>query len=315
MSEIKKEKIGLTTYKHPDLTWVNVTNATPESMAVLREQFPFFMDIDLRDCLPPYQRPKLLERDRYLFMVLQFPVFDHKNRIIESSELDLFIGKDFVVTSHNGKVRALADMAASFESGANICPLETVNCPANWLHTLLASLYISVFPMLTHISNDIGALEAELFRDTNGDTVKDILRVKSNIVDFRKIMQGHKHVIEKFMRSAPKMLNMKDLEVYYEDLVGHTKEIWDFLDNDKNTIDAVYDSYLSLITYQASEASKTLTALAFIIFPMNLVAAIFTMRAVHMPIEGLPGDFWFMLGIVGLTAVVTIGFLRRKKWL
>jgi len=302
-------------FSHPELTWVDVNEPSEEALAELKRRYPFLLDIDLRDCLPPFQRPKLLEREKYVFIVLLFPVFDHKTGAIQSDELDVFIGRDFIITNHGGKLRPLTDLASGYEQGKSICPEDTVNCPANWFHAMLSRLLNSVFPMLNHLANDLNQLETELFRETKAETVREILRVKSNIVDFRRIMQGHKHVLEKFMRVAPKIMHMQPLEVYYEDLVGHTKEIWDFLETDKIAIDSIYDSYMSLITYQSSEASKTLTALAFIIFPMNLVAAIFTMRAKYMPFEGLRGDFWLMLGVVLLTATVVIGFLRRKKWL
>lgn len=302
-------------FNHPQMTWVDITEPSAEALGELKRRYPFFLDIDLRDCLPPYQRPKLLEREKYLFLVLVFPLYDHRTKIIQSAELDVFIGKDFIVTNHSGKLRPLMDAAASFEGNQNACPMDTINCPANWLHALLSGLLTSIFPMLTHVSNDIAALETELFRDTNEETVKDILRVKSNIVDFRRVMQGHKHVIERFMDLAPKILSMTKLEVYFEDLVGHTKEIWDFLENDKNTIDAVYESYLSLITFESSQATKTLTALAFIVFPATLTATIFAMKADFMPFSGLRGDFWLMLGVVFLVAAGTAGYLRSKKWL
>jgi magnesium transporter len=302
-------------FNHPQMTWVDVTEPSAEALGELRRRYPFFLDIDLRDCLPPYQRPKLLERDQYLFLVLLFPIFDQKTRTIQSAELDVFIGKDFIVTNHAGTLRPLADAALTFEGQNNVCPIETINCPANWLHALLSSLLTSIFPMLTHISSDISALETELFRETKGETVKEILRVKSNIVDFRRIMQGHKHVIERFMYLAPKILSMTKLEVYYEDMVGHTKEIWDFLENDKNTIDAIYESYLSLITYESGQATKTLTALAFIIFPATLTAAIFAMKAEYMPFAGSHGDFWLMLGVVFMVAAGTASYLKSKKWL
>lgn len=302
-------------FTHPDLTWVDVNEPTEEALAELKRRYPFFLDIDLRDCLPPFQRPKLLVRDKYLFIVLLFPIFDRKLGTIHSAELDIFIGKDFVVTNHTGHMPVLQELVSGSQTGQNLCPTEMVNCPAHWLHSLLSRLLTSVFPMLTHLSNDINALETELFQETKAETVKEILRVKSNIVDFRRIMQGHKRVIEKFIQIGPKITEIKNLEVYFEDLVGHTKEIWDYLENDKDTIDAVYDSHTSLITHNTSLASQRLAALALIIFPTTLVAAIFAMAADNMPIKGHPYDFEIMLSLVLLTMFSTIALLKWKKWL
>ncbi|MDD5251516.1 MAG: magnesium transporter CorA family protein [Patescibacteria group bacterium] len=305
----------LDVYRHPEMTWVDVRKPSAEASAKLKELFPFFLEMDLRDCLPPYQRPKLLERGQYLFMVMLFPYFDRDKRAIRSTELDIFIGPNFIVTNHFGVLPPLQSMAELFRGDRSVTMAQEVERPADWLHAMLNQLYIGCFPMLTHVSNDINTLESRMFTDAQNSSVKEILRVKSNIVDFRRIMQAHKHVLEKFIAVAPRILHFQDLHVYYEDLVGHTQEIWDFLDNDRNTIDAVYESYLSLVTYETGQATKTLTALAFIVFPMNLAAAIFSMRAENMPLLGVPGDFWFMLGIVFLVMVATMGYLKSRKWL
>ena len=49
----------------------------------------------------------------------------------------------------------------------------------------------------------------------------------------------------------------KELGIHPQDDDFLTKEIWDFLETDKIAIDSIYDSYISLITYETSQASKT----------------------------------------------------------
>ena len=57
--------------------------------------------------------------------------------------------------------------------------------------------------------------------------------------------------------------------------MSHIDDIWDFLSNDKETAEALYDSHLSLVTMKTNQAMKGLTALAFVIFPMTLVARMY----------------------------------------
>ncbi len=194
MAVTKAKKQLLQVFDRPGFTWVDIAKPSPEALDQLRDRFPYFLDIDLRDCLPPFQRPKLLPREKYLFMVLLFPVFNAASRTIESAELDLFIGPDFVISNHTGELKTLADLVDCFEGKKAVCAVEEISNPANWIHAALSGLLISCFPMLTHISNDIATLESALFKESDGNTVREILRVKNNIVDFRKIMQGHKHI-------------------------------------------------------------------------------------------------------------------------
>ncbi|MFH1046874.1 MAG: CorA family divalent cation transporter [Patescibacteria group bacterium] len=297
------------------ITWINVSRPTLNTLKHLQKLYPFILDIDLQDCLPPFQRPKLLERDQYLFMVLLYPVYDRREKTVRPVEIDFFIGRDFVVTSHAEEMEPLIDLAQDCIKDERTCDLRLGNETPTMMFNLLHELLISVFPLLTRLTNDILLAERQIFDESGHDTVKQILRIKSNIVQCRQAMQGHKMVIRKFVQRSRKMFKMDDMAVYFEDLVGHTKEIWDYLENDKETIDAVYDSHTSLVTHSTSQASQRLAALALIIFPTTLVAAIFAMAADNMPIKGHPYDFEIMLAVVLMTMFGTLAYIKWKRWL
>jgi magnesium transporter len=247
--------------------------------------------------------------------VLLFPLYDEATGQISTAEADFFIGKDFVITSHVGPLPALDAMHADCTEDKDACILRNDGHPGKWLYSALHALVVECFPILTRVSQEIDKVETAVFGKFDEQTVRAILRIKSNIVDFRKVMQGHEAVVRKFLERSRKFFEVSDLTVLYEDILGHIKEIWDYLDNDKDTIDAIYDSHLSLVTFETNLATRKLTGLAFIIFPMTLVAAIFSMRAEGMPIVGSPHDFWIMLAFIFATMLGAVLFLRHKKWL
>jgi magnesium transporter len=311
----KKPVKGMHIVENEGVTWINISKPTPSSLKALQEMHPSILDIDLKDCLPPFQRPKLLEREDYLFMVLVYPVYDAKKGVVRPVEVDFFISKDFVATSHAEELQPLISLARACSDDDHVCNLRLGDTPAQMLYNILHELLISIFPILTRLSNDILLAEKEVFDEGDHEIIKRILRIKSNIVQCRQAMQGHKMVLRKFVARAPKVTELDGLGIYFEDLVGHTKEIWDYLENDKDTIDAVYDSHTSLVTHNTSMASQRLAALALIIFPTTLVAAIFAMGAENMPIRGHAYDFEIMLGLVLTTMFSTIAYLKWKKWL
>lgn len=297
------------------ISWINIDDPTPAALAKLKTRFPFFRDDDLADCLPPFQRPKLLERDRYLFMVLHFPVYDGKKRLIRRYEIDFFIGHDFLVTSHVGPHEAITALVGDCDDDNNRCLLRTADDPLRLTHDVLHALTVSCFPMITTVANDLASIEEDLFSDANGALVRDILRVRSNILTFRKAMQGHETSLDRLLTRGKKFFDVERLRTHFDDLRAHGREIRDFLDNDRDTIGALYDSHLSLISYRTNQEIKTLTALAFVVLPMSLVAMIFSMRAEHMPFVGRPADFWMMLAVIFTTMLALVLFLKRRKWL
>src|SRR3989338_4784112 len=79
------------------ITWTHLGDNNPGALAYLRKTFGFH-DVDLRDVAPPLQRSKLLSRDGYFFIILLFPIFDRGTKKIHATEVDFFIGPDFIVT-------------------------------------------------------------------------------------------------------------------------------------------------------------------------------------------------------------------------
>jgi magnesium transporter len=183
------------------------------------------------------------------------------------------------------------------------------------MFNILHELLLAVFPLLTKLTNDILTSEKQIFDEFGKDTVRQILRIKSNIVQCRQAMQGHKMVIRKFVLRSKKLFEINSMSIYFEDLIGHTKEIWGHLENSRDTIDAIYDSHTSLVTHSTSKASQRLAALGLIMFPTTLTAAIFAMGADNLPIAGHPYDFAIMLALVLMTMFGTLGYLKWKKWL
>ncbi|HTM69144.1 MAG TPA: CorA family divalent cation transporter [Candidatus Binatia bacterium] len=297
------------------VTWVNITRPDMKLLEKLKAQFPFFMDMDLKDCLPPYQRPKILERDQYLFMVLLFPMLDPKTGGILPYEVDFFIGRDFLVTSHLGNHETMRALAAACGEGSTACELKPDHDALRLSLDVVHEMIVSCFPNVTDVSNSLISLEGRLFKNDGSTLVKEMLRLKTNIVAFRKALQGYESTLKKLMDRGRKFFDVDRVRTQYEDIAGHGREILGFLENDRDTIYAMSDAHLTLVTYKTNNATKTLTALAFIIFPMNLVAAVFSMHATDMPFSGKPNDFWWMLATIFSTMLVIVTFLKKKKWL
>src|SRR5215468_9077914 len=89
------------------LRWVKIDRPGSLEQAWLEEHFDFH-PLDFEDVLSRNQRPKIDEYPDYLFIVLHFPVFDPSVGRLNAGELDIFVGKDFVVTLPNQPLQPVA---------------------------------------------------------------------------------------------------------------------------------------------------------------------------------------------------------------
>jgi Mg2+ and Co2+ transporter CorA len=120
-----------------NLTWVNIERPTQQEMDYLAQNYPFH-PIDLDDCLSKVHLPKIDEYKDYLFIILHFPVFDHRTRITRPSQVSIFLGKDFLVTVHNGDLKPFASMPSRCQQDDKVCEEYLGNgqdtfCTASWI--------------------------------------------------------------------------------------------------------------------------------------------------------------------------------------
>jgi len=304
---------GMQSFSCDEFNWITISEPSKETTHVLKQQFPFLLASDLRDLLPPFQRPKLIEREEYFFMVLLFPVYDPEKNAIRPTEVDFLVGQNFLIINHTGELKELNTLA---NNTSQVCLDVEKNTPELLLYHIIKALHAACFPLLTKISNDIINLEHDAMDRFNEPTLRRMLQLKGIIVDFHNVMEGHKRVIHKLEDHATRMFPVPESNAAnYGLLIEQIMDIESFIANDRETINEIYTSAISLMQFKTGEATKTLSAIALIVFPTTLVAAIFSVRAEHIPFIGNPNDFWIILTFVGIMMLATTLYLKSKKWL
>ena len=313
------------------LTWVYVTKNDQKTLDTLRRRFEF-EKIDLKETKPPLQRPKLVARNDYLFMILLYPVLDKKTGIVQTAEVDFFIRDNLLVTMNANRMKQLESLYTSCSKvpirkkkavkktnysrhgsgNANVCIDGDIT---HVIYRILDELLDSIFPMVIELSDQITNIEKRMFTEYDKNLIQELLRVKTNIVSVRKSIQGHKNVIRQLIGESEGRFPIHRLEAYFQRLVEHTKELWDTLEIQRDTIDALHETNASLIDFRINQIMKTLTIFSVIVFPLTLLAALFGMNTRSMPLVDLENGFWIILAVMGIGTLGMLFLFKRKKWL
>ena len=260
---------------------------------------------------------KVFKIFNYIFMVLLFPVYNRKNREIRPAEIDIFLTKDHLITIHYNQLEPLRNFFESCLKNKNERDLYVSENPAMLLHEILERLYISLFPMTDHISEDINEIEKNIFTGKEREMVREILVVKRNIVYFRKIMQFHRNILRNFIKIQLKMYGKHEpkIDTYYNDLFDHVHAIWDILENYQQTIDALEDTNTTQVSFKINDIMRTLTIFSVIVFPLTLLAAIFGMNVGGVPFAETENAFLKIIGIMAMASIGMYSYFRYKKWI
>ena len=294
------------------LRWINITRPRLADQAWLDERFGFH-PLDFEDVYSRNQRPKLDAYDDYLFIVLHFPVFDPAAARLNTAELDLFVGSDYLVSLPNDPIPPLEAMFERFSEREDLREGTFSKGSGYLLYKLVDACVDASFPMLRKIGLKLERIEDDIFEGRSPQVVRDISNAKQEIINFRKIVRPMRAVLRDLERTKQRYLT-DDLEIYFDDISDAAERIWDILENYREVIEGLEDSNESVLSHRLNDSIRILTAVSVILLPLTLVSGIFGMN-VKVPGEGDLTAFWIVLGGMAVMLVAMVVYFRRRGWL
>jgi len=295
-----------------DFTWVNVKATTPKEMLELKKRFGFHDD-DLASALPPTKRPQIVERDDYLFVIMMFPTYNRTTGVMHRTEVDFFLGHNYVVTVHQNKLESIRQY---YGQCADAKSPECVTGEAGQvMYRILYRLLFGIHEMLVHMGNDIDKMHDLVISDgKRAQTIAEILRVKMNVSTFRSAVQSHKRLVSKLTAYGTQKMDWDGFDRSMLELKEDAKENWDLTQNYRDTINAIHDAFTSSVNVKTGEIMKILTLLTAMMLPLSLVTTTFAMDLDGMPFRG-PGGFSIVFGLMIIMGVLTYWFYIKKRWI
>src|SRR4249919_1388662 len=286
------------------LTWVNVVSPDVETAQELAERFGWH-PLDVEDIVSKRQRPKVddYEDEGYLFAVLHFPIYDNQVQRLNAAEIDLFVGHDYVVTI----------LFARCENDDEFREQLFARGSGRLLYEILDDLFDYCFPILDKIAHKLDGIEDQMFEGRSHEVVRDISKVKQEIISYRKIIKPERSTLRVLERRVENFLP-EELELYFDDIVDSAERIWDLLDNFKEVVEALESTNESVISHRQNDVLRLLTVISVTILPLTLITGIFGMN-VLFPGEHTHAAFWVIVGLMVGVIVGMIGFFKYKRWL
>jgi len=313
LPKVKKEKqLNIETLTWDNLTWVNIEKPTEQETEYLAQNYPFH-PLDLDDCLSRIQRPKMDQYKDYLFLVFHFPVFSKEARVTTSSQLSVFIGENYLITLHKGELKPLVKLFKECQIDEESRQENFNQGPGYLLYRIVDRLIDYCLPILNKIVDNIEEVEDSIFSDKARDTVKDISMLRRDIISFRRIIWPMRAVLGSLEPKIRRFTKM-DMAVYFGDMVDHVDKIWDALDEYKEVIEGLNDTYDSLATNRTNEVVRMLTIIATILLPITVVASIYGMN-IPLPFQNSSYSLLYVFLIMLAIISGMLYFFHRQRWI
>ena len=294
------------------LRWIHIESPRSADRDWLEDNFDFH-PLDMEDVYSRNQRPKLDQYDDYVFIVLHFPLFDKDSGRIQTAELDLFLGPDYLITLPNIPLPPLSAMFERYREKADLREEVFSKGSGYLLYKIVDTGVDASFPMLRKTGLKLERLEDDIFEGRSSEIVRDISEAKQEIINFRKIVRPQRAVLRDLERTKQRYLQ-DELEIYFDDISDAAERIWDTLENYKEVVEALESTNESVISHRLNDSFRILTAASVILLPLTLIASIYGMN-VPVPGEDTPYSFWLIVALMGALLVALVLVFRRRGWL
>jgi len=312
--------------------------AGPEELAAIRQRFPVvWLNVDgfgdtallqriadlfhlhplaMEDVVHVDQRAKVEEYDGTLFTVVRMVYCDGGD--LETEQLTLFLGKDFVVTfqerpggdslnpvrerlrKNSGKIR---------RSG-----------PDYLMYALVDAVVDGYFPVVEKFGDKLDDLDAAVDDPRNRRTMKSIHDVRAGLLLLRRAAWPHREALQNLQRDTHELISA-DTRVYLRDCYDHVIQIIDVLETYREMCSDMRDLYLTGVGNRTNEIMRVLTIMSTIFIPLSFIASVYGMNfntersRFNMPELNWMYGYPFALAVMATTALGLVGYFLRKGWL
>lgn len=308
--ETKIEKIQ---YKEKNFQWICINHVNEKSIGLLKRNYKFH-PLDLEDCLSETQRSKIDEYDDYLFIVLHVPDKVGRRKQIRNSEIDIFIGPNYVITLHEDN-QTLQSIFKACKNKKSEREEYMGKGSGYFLYMIIDELFASCFPIVDDLGKQINELEKEVFEaDHSKDRLKDILVVKKDTINFRRIIMPQRAIIAQLEHKNKKFLP-ENLDVYFDDVVDKIEKIWNNLENLQELIVSLQETNESILSHNTNNIIKILTVFSVIMLPLSVITGFYGMNVEGLPFASASNPILFITGILLAVAVSMVAYFRYRKWI
>jgi magnesium transporter len=295
--------------EYGNIVWADVSDPTSRDFEELAEEIVFH-HLSIEDCRNENQRPKVEEYPGYYFVVLYEAQLAGPTDRLELRELNIFLGKNYLVTVHSRPIRAI-------DTAARLWPewMDRAEEGAGLLAYLLIDAIVDDYlPLLDIVSERMDDLEDSIFGEWRAEVIEEIFSVKKKLLYLRRSITPLRDVFNTMLRREQPIFP-REIHIYFQDVFDHLIRVADTIDTLRDMLSSTMDAYLSVSGNRMNKIMKRLTSISTILMSVTLIAGIYGMNFIFMPeLRWRYGYVYALLSMV-VVGVALYLYLKKVDWI
>jgi magnesium transporter len=297
------------------ILWLDIIEEPPEiSEKILRDIFHFH-PLAVANALQDIHIPKVDDWDDYLYLVLHSVYLTpHPDDQINSLELDMFIGKNYLVSYQEQRIQEVENVWQNCQRDQRYIKRG----PGYLVYQITDELVEGYTQVIESIEDQFEIIEDQIFDNPNRVSLERIFDYKRILLHLRRSILPQRDVLNRLARNDYPSLESQ-YKVFFRDVYDHLVRLNDVNDGLRELVSEALSSYLSVVNNHLNDVMKTLTIITTLFMPISFLTGFFGMNF-FQPIGGL--DPWTSLIafiVVLLTVILTpLGmylWIKKQRWM
>ncbi|BBX31076.1 magnesium and cobalt transport protein CorA [Mycolicibacterium mageritense DSM 44476 = CIP 104973] len=295
--------------------WIGLHEPDEFQMQAVADVFGLH-ELAVEDAVHAHQRPKLERYDKTLFLVLKtINYVEHESvanarEIVETGEIMIFVGPDFVVTVRHGEHGGLAGVRKRLDSTPAILKLG----PFAVMHAIADHVVDHYLDVTDLIETDIDQMEEDIFSPLTQTNIECIYLLKREVVEMRRAVGPLTLALQRLLSDHNDLISV-EVRRYMRDVHDHNVQASERVTSYDDMLSSLVQAALGKVAMQQNVDMRKISAYVAIAAVPTMIAGIYGMNFEHMPelkeVWGYPAVLALMVAICAFLYAT----FRRNHWL
>ncbi len=309
--ELSTIEEALTLKANDSVTWLNLYGLHDTSVIKeIGEKFEIH-PLALEDILNTGQRPKMEEYENNLFFSLKMFQINKSENMITSVQISIILGENYLITFQEEAGEVFEPVRKRIRKNKG---RVRKNGAGYLVYALLDTIIDNYLVVIGSLGEEIEEFESEVLTNPNKDTLGKIYSFKQEVSYLRKSIRPTKDFIVKLNRIDSDYIQDEALP-FLKDLLDLTIQASEATDIYNEILSDQLEMYNSGMNNRLNEIMKVLTIFSVIFIPLTFIAGIYGTNFEYIPELKYRYGYFIFWGVLVITAILMLGFFKRKKWL
>ena len=293
------------------IKWIRVIGVHDSNIITKLGDIFRINQLELEDITNTSQRPRMEERDDYIFMVFKALILNSEEQDVTIEQVSLILGENFVLSFHETDPKLFGPLRNRIITGKG----RVRKMKSDYLAFTIADIMIDqYFVVMEDIGNTIESIESELVINPGSSDQEAIYRIKRRLVYVGRTIWPVRELINEIERSDHHLIH-EESRIYFRNIYDHTVQIIETLDSLRDLTSSMMDLYLSSVSLKLNEIMKVLTIFSALFIPLTFLAGVYGMNFTYLPEKDWHYGYAGFWAICISATIFMLFYFRRKKWM